>query len=230
MRSDKRGELFISCLASNFRQPIAFLVERLLKAPRPESIEDRPLSSEVDVSVSLVLLLVLEFESWLARARYFDKRSSANRSEWKSVLKWMKSLNDQSLGKCIDDLAEVYFLRDAIAHNHIWTYRQRTVRGKARYSQFDLDISWQSDAKKVGRMIAGNFPLPDAPRTPRLNLNVVPNFVGRRDVVSVFSTIKNALAMLQKLQYVKDQPQAPCVRFRDELSFPFWALLIEIQN
>ena len=232
MTSSKKGEISISCLADNFKQPIAFLVERLLKTPLPETPDDYPRASEVDVSVSLVLLLVIQFESWVAHGRFFDYRpvASNKKREWKSALIWMKSLNDKKLEGIIVDLKDVYFLRDAIAHNHIWTYRKRVVQGKARYSQFNLDTSWQSSPTRVGEIVAGCLPLSEVPRTKRLNLVVAPSFVGRKEVATVFQTVKGALATLHKLKYVKVQQRVRYVRFLGELSFSFWNLQDEIER
>ena len=64
MKTKKRGEVYISCLASNYKQPIAVLVERLLKVKMPDYLDGEPLQPDVDYAIILVVLLVLQFEAW----------------------------------------------------------------------------------------------------------------------------------------------------------------------
>jgi len=230
MKTKKRGEEYISCLASNFKQPIAVLVGHLLAVKLPDSPDAPPRVPEVDYATSLIVMLVLEFEGWISRARHFDKRTPANKSDKAYVLPWMKSLNDPKLQPIIARLSEIYFLRDAIVHNHIWTYRQKWLQGEAHYSNFNLDLTWQSESSKVNRFVKGNLPLPSFPRTKKLNMIVVPSFVGRREVAVVFKTVKDALKILDELDYVKIIPKIRYVRFGDKLSFRYWSLIGRIQS
>ena len=229
MKTKKHGEEYISCLAQNFNQPIAVLVDRLLKVELPDSPDDPPRESEVDYAISLVVLLVLQFEAWISRARNFDN-NAYNKADKPYALKWMSSIKDPTLTSIINDLTEVYFLRDAIVHNHIWLYTLKTIQGKARYSNFNFDLAWQSRQIKFNHVIRGKPPLLSFPRTKRLNLMVVPTFVGRRDVAAVFKTVKDALKIIDELGYVKTVPKVPYVRFDGKLSFPFWSLIGRIQK
>ena len=142
----------------------------------------------------------------------------------------MKSLNDPNLKLIIARLEEVYFLRDAIVHNHIWTYTQSWIRGNAHYSNFDFDLTWQSRPKKFSDIVKGKLPLSSFPRTKLLNLMVVPSFVGRKEVALVFKTVKDALKLLDELGYLKIVPKVSYVRFGEKLSFPFWSLVGKIQE
>ena len=230
MNTKKRGEKFISCLASNYKQPIAFLVERLLTFDFPESPDGKPRESEVDYAATLVVLLVLQFEAWLSRARHFDGRVVVIESNKKKyALSWMESLNDPSLKPIIARLEEIYFLRDAIVHNHIWTYEQTWSQGKADYSNFDIDLRWQSRPKKFSNIVKGKLPLSTFPRTNLLNLMVVPGFIGRKEVASIFKTVKDALKLLDELGHLKIVPKVPYVRFGG-VSCPLWSLISRIQE
>lgn len=224
------GKEYISCLASNFEQPIAVLVDRLIAVQLPDSPDDPPRNPEVDYATSLVVLLVLEFEAWLSRARYLNKITPVKKDDKKSVLPWMKSLNDPKLQPIIDRLEEIYYLRNAIVHNHIWTYTQSWVQGRAHYSNFNFDLTWQSSLKDFNKIVNGKTPLPSFPRTKKLNMIVVPTFVGRREVAAVFKTVKDALKILDELEHVKIVPKVPYVRFGGKLSFPFWSLIGRIQS
>ena len=228
----KPGREFISCLASHFKQPIAVLVERLLTVQLPDIPDDPPRHTEVDFATSLVVLLVLQFEAWMSSARYFEVKDHAHQkdADKKDVIPWMKSLNDPKIQSILVRLSEVYFLRDAIVHNHIWTYTQTWIEGRAYYSNFDLDHTWQSSQKKIEKFVNGRLPLSYLPRSKQLNLVVVPTYVGRREVAAVFKTVKDALKILDDLGYVKVAPKVPYVRFDRNLSFPFWSLIGRIQK
>lgn len=230
MKTKKSGEEYISCLASNYKQPIAILVECLLKIKLPDITDGKPLETEVDYAITLVVLLVLQFEAWVSRARHFDGRDHVTGGEKENVLRWLGSLNDSRLESIIGRLKEIYFLRDAIVHNHIWTYTQSWNQGTACYSNFDFDQTWQSRPKKFSDIVKGKLPLLSFPRTRLLNLMVVPGFAGRKDVAVVFKTVKDALKLLDELGYLKIAPKVPYVRFGEKLSFPFWNLIGRIQK
>ena len=230
MKIKARGEKYISCMASNFKQPIAVLVERLLAVQMPESLDGKPRDSEVDYAATLVVLLVLQFEAWVSRARHFDGSTQVTDADKKYVISWMNSLNEPSLEPIIARLEEIYFLRDAIVHNHIWTYTQSWIQGNARYSSFDFDLKWQSRPKKFSNIVKGKLPLSSFPRTKLLNLMVVPSFVGRKEVALIFKTVKDALKLLDELGYLEIVPKVPYVRFGGKLSFPFWSLIGRIQK
>lgn len=230
MKTKKQGEKYISCLASNYEQPIAVLVERLLKVKLPDSPDGKSLEPEVDYATTLVVLLVLQFEAWVSRARHFDGRTHVTGRDKEDVLHWLGSFNDPSLEPIIGRLKEIYFLRDAIVHNHIWTYTQSWIQGNASYSNFDFDQTWQSRPKKFSNIVKGKLPLSSFPRTKFLNLMVVPGFTGRKDVAIVFKTVKDALKLLDELGYLKIVPRVSYVRFGEKLSFPFWSLIGSIQK
>lgn len=222
---NKYSAEIISCMASNYHQPIAVLVERILTVQLPEQAGEKPRESEGDYAVSLIILLALEFEAWLSRARYFDADSKD-----KYALPWIKSLNDSALESIIQRLDEVYFVRDAIAHNHIWSYSQQRVEDKVHYSNFDLNLEWQSSENKFRRIVGGELPKLSLPRTKLLNLVVVPSFISRKDVVIVFETIRDALVILDRREHISLASQSPTVRFNGQLSFPFWSLIGQIQR
>jgi hypothetical protein len=232
MKTKKRGEEFISCLGSNYNQPIADLVGHLLTVQLPDFPDDPPCNPEVDYAVSLVVLLVLSFEAWMSRARYiFDEKllTRALIKKDKNVIHWLESLNEPKLLPIVERWSEIYFLRDAIVHNHIWTYTQIWIDGRAHYSDFNIDSKWQTDSK-FKNIVKGILPLSSFPRSKKLNLIVVPSFVGRREVATVFKTVKDTLKILEELGYIKIVPKIHHVRFGGKLSFPFWRLIGAIQR
>lgn len=232
MKTKKCSEEFISCLGSNYNQPIANLVACLLAVPLPDSPDEPPCNNEVDYAISLVVLLVLAFEAWMSRARYIFSKDQQTRELTRhdnNVIRWIESLGEPKLSPIIERLSEIYFLRDAIVHNHIWTYTQIWVEGRALYSNFNIDSKWQTNSN-FKNIVSGTLPLPSFPRSKKLNLIVVPSFVGRREVVVVFKTVKDTLKILEELGYIKMVPKISHVRFSGKLSFPFWRLIGAIQR
>ncbi|WP_340122854.1 hypothetical protein [Methylobacter svalbardensis] len=232
MKTKKRGEKFISCLGSNYKQPIANLVDCLLAVPLPDFPDEPPRNNEVDYAISLVVLLVLAFEAWMSRARYIFNEDQLTRELTRNdnnVIRWIESLGEPKLSPIIERLSEIYFLRDAIVHNHIWTYTQIWIEGRVLYSNFNIDSKWQTNSN-FKNIVNETLPLSSFPRSKKLNLIVVPSFVGRREVVAVFKTVKDALQILDELGYIKVVPKVPHVRFDGRLSFPFWNLIGTIQR
>ena len=72
----------ISIAGGGYTHSIADLVFQLTRCKRDASYPDTPLSSEVDYSTVLILLLVLMVESYLARVRHFDKTTDAKTKKW----------------------------------------------------------------------------------------------------------------------------------------------------
>ncbi|MCK9621527.1 MAG: hypothetical protein M0R47_13445 [Methylobacter sp.] len=229
MKTKKCSEEFISCLGSNYNQPIANLVAGLLAVPLPDFPDEPPRNNEVDYAISLVVLLVLDFEAWISRARYLFNERVLTKNDM-SVISWLKSLNQPKMLPIIERLSEIYFLRDAIVHNHIWTYKQIWIEGRVRYSGFNIDSKWQTTDNKFKNIVNGTLPLSSFPRSKKLNLIVIPSFVGRREVVAVFKTVKDTLKILEELGYIEIVHEISHVRFDGKLSFPFWRLIGVIQR
>jgi hypothetical protein len=219
-------------LGSNYNQPIADLVDHLLAVQLPDFPDDPPCNPEVDYAVSLVVLLVLAFEAWMSRARYIFNEDQLTRELTRNdsnVIRWIASLGEPKLLSIIKRLSDIYFLRDAIVHNHIWTYTQICIEVRVRYSGFNIDSKWQTNSN-FKNIVNGTLPLSSFPRSKKLNLIVVPSFIGSREVVAVFKTVKDTLKILEEFGYIKIVPKIAHVRFGGKLSFPFWRLIGAIQR
>nr|WP_315482431.1 hypothetical protein [uncultured Undibacterium sp.] len=179
-----------------------------------------PSQSEVDYSINLITMLVLNFESWISRARFFQSTSKLD----KYVTGWINGLNDSNLIEIKESLEEVYFLRDAICHNHIWTYNQIWEGDKVSYINFDFNLVWQGTKGNFDKLLDCTLPSPRLPRTRKMRLNIVPCFIGRQDVLIVFKVVKRALFLLDSKGHLSFVSKSPNVQFGDKLSFPFWDL------
>lgn len=222
----------ISIAGAHFRYPIADLVFELTRCDRDASYPEIPLSSEVDYSTTLILLLVLLTESYLARIRFFDKTTDPKKK--KMAPTYLASL--KGCRRLARRFSEVYLLRNAIAHNHVFEYQQQWHSdGHCRYRKFNIDPSWQGESNPA---VYSKYVKPSKyaePKTSLLGLRVVPGRMGREDVLIVFEVVQQVLQQLHKKNYLDlsidwHVPYQPVGQTRKQLSFPFWDLITEIRK
>ena len=220
---------YITILAGHFEQPLADLVATLSACKRDTEFPSIPTSREIDYSIVSTVLLVMMFESYVSRIRYFDK-SSKNRRDVLSYLALIPGFHAQHRR-----LLEVYILRDAIAHNHVLEFEQKWKEDSAPYNtNFQLDRSWQAWTKKYGQRVKLRKRKP--PITKLLKLNVMPTQICKDDVRVVFREIHESLKRLDKLGKLDLSIENLHVRYISKkngqevkhLSFPFWNLIDEI--
>jgi hypothetical protein len=89
-------------------------------------------------------------------------------------------------------LTDVYVIRDAIFHNHLWEIeytwggsQSMSLKGAAKHPAF-------GDKKYTARVN------PTTRKTKALGLSVVPTRVNRTDVKKVFSTLWKTLLLIEK--------------------------------
>ncbi len=219
----------ISILAGHYEQPIADLVFKLAACKRDEEYPLLATYHEVSYSVAIAVLLVMMFESYVARIQYRD----INSKQRGSALKYLESV--PNFKRRLLRLKEVFILRDAIAHNHVHAYDQRWNKaGKPTKANFDLNDAWQANSAKYRSRVVRSRRSP--PRTKLLRLNVSPSLICRDDVRQVFLEVHSALAWLHKNGHLDLSVENNHVRFvsmksgkeRKHYSFPFWELSGEI--
>ncbi len=222
----------ISIAGSEFKYPIADYVSQLVRGKRNETYPDIPLSSETRYSALLILLIVIMLESYLARIRHFDKSTDARKKKHAST--YLASL--KGCKRLARRFNEVYLLRNAIAHNHVFEYgKSLQLNGDLNFRNFKVDTSWQGERDplvyskyvKAGKRLE--------PRTTILGLRVVPGRMGREDVLVVFELVYQILLQLRKKKYLDltidwSVPYQPIGQKRKLLSFPFWDLINEIRK
>jgi hypothetical protein len=233
----------ISIAGGHYIRSIADLVFQLTRCRRDASYPDRPLSSEVDYSTVLILLLVLLVESYLAWIRHFDKKTDAKNK--KMAPTYLSSL--RGCKRLAKRFSEVYLLRNAIAHNHVFEYEQVwDSNGAFQCRRFDVDPSWQGESNPTVYSKYVKQRKYAEPRTKLLGLRVVPGRMGREDVLVVFEIVHQILQQLQKKKYFEVRlpsgdrhmlsidnlqvPYQPIGQGKKQLSFPFWDLIEEIRK
>lgn len=183
----------VTIIGGSYFQPIADLVNRLAPTSDHGANDVQVGSSENGYSVSIILLLVTMFESYAMRVRYINRQQHP--IEKNTVVGFIQDLYPDF--KQIDELTEVFSLRDLIAHNHLWK----------------IDFEWSESPgmtlKNAKREVtAGDKKYhgvidEKSRRTKGLALNIIPTKVGREDVRTVFKVIWDALIFLEK----KDRSQ-----------------------
>lgn len=233
----------ISIAGGHYIRPIADLVFQLTRCRRDASYPDKPLSSEVDYSTVLILLLVLFVESYMAWVRHFDKKTDAKNK--KMAPTYLSSLN--GCKRLAKRFSEVYLLRNAIAHNHVFEYEQVwDSNGTFRYRKFKIDPSWQGESNPGIYSKYVKQRKYAEPKTKLLGLRMVPGRMGREEVLVVFEIVQQILQQLQKKKYFETRlpsgdrhmlsidnlsvPYQPIGQNRKQLSFSFWNLIEEIRK
>jgi hypothetical protein len=178
----------VSIVGSAYFQPIADLLDDLLSRPKPTANDVKTSQREYGLACSISLLAVVCFESCAMRVRYLNRAVPA--AQKRSALEFLRALYPNFPN--IDELSEVFVLRDIIAHNHLW---------KIGFSWDDQpDMVLQSASKDS---ISGDTKYPlhvdtSTRKTKLLQLNAVPIKVDRSDALKLLKVVWNALLFLEQ--------------------------------
>lgn len=183
----RHNEIQISILGSAYFQPIADLIDHMLSHGMLRSNAVQSGYFENGYAASIVLLLVAMFESYVVRARFVLRpRDVANRCPVVNVL--LRLYPKLPNKKALED---VYVLRDAIFHNHLWEIEYSISKhGHMIYRKAAKDPD-SGDRKHAARVN------PSTRRTKTLKLHAVPTCIDRQDVKKVFATLWTLLIFLE---------------------------------
>jgi hypothetical protein len=202
----KSPEKQVSILGSSYFQPITNLIEHWLKRPPHLSNAVQSGYYESGYAASVILLLVAMLESYIVRLRYVQRTKVPNsmRSALDVLLHLYPGLKHKSA------ITEVYVLRDAIFHNHLWEIEYSwsgaptmVLHGAAKAPAF-------GDKKYNARVN------PKTRRTKALKLSIVPTRVNRVDARRVFETVWKTLLFLESKDRFQCYVSDTHVRFRGE--------------
>jgi hypothetical protein len=174
---------YVSVVGPRLVQPVIDLIEKLesLSATEPNEVQSSP--TENGCSCAVVVLSALVLESALNRTRYL--RNDA--SEPPHVADYFKMISsDQDLAL---DVNEVFAIRDAIVHNHLWEAKIDPVAMKF-ISPPELLPGY--GGKRFQGVMDGKTRL-------SRKLNLFPSRICRRDAYIVFKTVGRALIALEKM-------------------------------
>lgn len=210
----------VSILGSSYFQPIADVLDRWLSRPKPPRANKAQSGFyEHGYAATAALLLVAMFESHVSRLRFTNRPNPSVTS--RHALDVLFGLYPSYPKR--KALTEVYVLRDALFHNHLWEIEYTWSGSPSMTLHTAVMDSAFGDRKFKDRVNLKTR------QTKALALNVVPTRVDRRDVVKVFDTVWSALLFLESKGrwhcYVSDQN----VRYRGRTR-PFGDLQYELAN
>lgn len=219
-RAMQSSEMDISVLAPHLQQPIADLVTKLVATPYRQSDLISSNFYETGYSASAILLLAAMVESMIQRDRYFllkakplMKVSEITSEYLKSTLHYRRHTH----------VRELFDLRNALAHNHIWEVEYTLpMTGGRMHTKSNI-------VPGTHRLKPPPKPNVRVPRTARIRFNLLSSRVDRTDLVKALEVCNHACAFLA----IKGQRPVHVLRNSIEVSknrTPFSNLLSVIQK
>lgn len=187
MATTARMDQIISVIGSQYFQPISDLLAALLKRDLPRSDEVSSGYYEGAYVVSIILLFVAAVESMAARDRHFNRNAPARGHI--SVPDYMKRVYRY---RGYARLSELYVVRDAIFHNHVWVLDFLTYESGSRKLMSANRVEWSGNDRLKERIN------PRTRRTKLLRLNVIPLRMDRKDLLKVFDVAMTALRFFER--------------------------------
>lgn len=176
----------VTIIGNAYFEPICVLLEKLEKFEEQQN-EIQSGFYVNGFSASICLLAVACLESYVTRVQFVQKSRNQN-IDRTSVVEYLPRLYTDF--PYINELTEIYILRDAIIHNHLW---------EMEFNWEDNQISVSSARKrseadrKYGKNVDAN-----TRRTKVLGLTVNPIKVGKLEVIKVLQVMWNVLLFLER--------------------------------
>lgn len=177
-------EEYVPVIGVNHFWAITALLEKLVSLPRPGANEVQASPVENGYSVGAITIALFVVESAIRRAQYIRRISARERPldyVWKH----------HSRRQAAHDLEELFVVRDAIVHNHIWEARiSYDQTGEMRLVSAKLREDCGDD--KFRRVVDQTTRM-----TRRLGLNAFPTRICFDDVVVVLNKAVDFLLELE---------------------------------
>jgi hypothetical protein len=177
----------LSVLGSQYYQPIADLAERLME--KEYQIPDRVSAGyrESGYAAAIIILSAAVLESFVQRDRYFYAKKYGSLISELPVTMYLKQVNKYPRYHRVDELFEV---RNAVAHNHIWHIEfEAPPSGGRRHKESVLVPKTHRLRKMPARQAK-------IPRTKIVQFNLIPVRLDRLDVQKALSVSIHALQFL----------------------------------
>lgn len=218
--SSRRPDQIISVIGTQFYQPIADLISKLIA--RPYQKPDRVGSNyyEGGYAASVILLLAASVESLVQRDRYFYRIANPASKTSNFVGEYSKAILRYRRHGYLEELFEV---RNSIAHNHIWEIEFAIPPAGGRQHKRSQVVSG------THRLSAVPPTTTRIPRTQRLRLNLQPGRLDRTDVGKALSACLHFLTHLSKRGQRPISFTTLIVAFNGK-RLPFSTLLSEVEN
>lgn len=182
----------ITVVGSAYFQPIADVIDKLLKRPQLPAFPAGSGDHENGYSVSLVVLLVAVLESYTSRLRFVRSADVApgGRSTPDILPEYFPGLPNKK------ELVEVFLARNAVAHNHLWHLDVSDFEGEGSPTLANpKELGFQTNKHYEQVVDLG------ARRTRKLGLNISPTAVDRTDVQKVFKVVWRTLTFMNEQDF-----------------------------
>lgn len=194
----------ITIVGSAYFQPIADLIENLLRKPAPGLYAAGTSNRENGYAASIAILLIAVLDSYTARLRFLrnGEAVAAGKSTPDLLSEYFTDLPTK------DELIEVFLLRNLVVHNHVWHLDVSNVP--------TLGAPTISTPRELGFQLNKNYDLVvdlASRKTMKLRLNANPTAVDRADVKKVFEVVWSTLSFMNSKNYAHTPLEGRLVRY-----------------
>ncbi|WMJ08421.1 hypothetical protein [Nitrosomonas sp. sh817] len=181
----------VTVVGSAYYQPIADLVQNLLRKKPGGPFPGGSGVRENGYAVSIIVLLVAMLESFTSRLRFVRNSElvAGGRSTPDLLAEYFPELPTK------EDLVEVFLLRNVVVHNHIWHLDVSNYEAELRTISTPQDLGFQTNKHYADIVDVLTR------RTLKLSLNVNPMAVDRRDVLTVFQVVWKTLEFMNNVDF-----------------------------
>lgn len=214
----------ITVTGSAYLQPILDLTSALLRNAPRKMIAGRIGGLENGYAISVILLLVVSLESFIGRVSYLQgqlPRGGKIKGPKESVPKYISTLRRSF--RFEKSLTDVFVLRDAIAHGHVWELEVSDHESHIQVLHNARILFGYGDPKHKKTLNEKTR------RSSALSLNLVPSAVGLREVYKVVDVVWRTLDFLAKANLIERQAFTYRGRLNGKI-FDFWEIRHLLKN
>lgn len=191
----------ITIIGSAYFEPIALLLERLENEPNNTST--RPNGYVNGFAVSVCVLSVMCLESHVMRAKYI-KLNKTNINAIEPFTNYLKDNYENFPFQ--DESNEIYMVRNAIAHNHLWEEEYSLSENGKIYTTHNKNNAGTSTHKE--NINADGLTL-------KLGLNTNPTRINALDAKTVIKNVWNILLFLENEDINQCSVSSQRVRYKE---------------
>lgn len=213
--ADIEGDL-ITIIGSAFYQPIADLIGKLAACKPNSPTSPNVGHHENGYCASIVILLVLAFESYVSRMSYLHHRKTreTRSQEQRQTYRYIQHLDPEF--PWLEELQDVYVVRDSLAHGQLWSVDYVIRHDRTDVTKRELFEGF-GDKKMRQRVDL------DTGKTKHLGCNVLPTSIGIKDAATVFRVLAMSLDCLIKAGLIEQAAVRGHARY-DKKNTQFWSL------
>lgn len=173
---------YVSAIFTNLIDPLVTLHEAMLRlgSEGPNEVQAAP--TENGYAVAMVALVAFRIEGACSRARYVTSTEDRRRTP-------VDTLHDLGAPDLAENVEEIFAVRDAVAHSHLWTARVSHGREGLRFQDDPERLPSYSD-RKFERVVD-----PNTRKTRRLGLDVFPPRIYRHTAVLALKECRGSISV-----------------------------------